>query len=52
MFGEGITDSEAILNLKNSILDLYDELTETDPDILGKLPKMWLRILGKIISKA
>lgn len=50
VFGEGITDAEAILDLKNSILDLYDELTETDPNTLGKLPKMWLRILKKVIS--
>jgi|GEM_PF-1372348 len=51
VFGEGVTDSEAISNLKNSILDLYDELTETDSDTLGKLPKMWLRILDRIITK-
>ncbi len=51
VFGEGTTDSEAILNLKSSILDLFDELTETDPKTLGKLPRMWLRILERIIIK-
>jgi len=50
-FGEGATDTEAILNLKNSMLDLYDELTECDPDRLGQLPKMWLRVLEKLIIR-
>jgi hypothetical protein len=52
VFGEGNSDIEAILDLKNSILDLYDELTEDDFDNLGKLPKMWLRILNRIITEA
>jgi hypothetical protein len=51
VFGEGNTDLEAIMNLKNSILDLYDELTETDLSILGELPKMWLRVLERVITK-
>ncbi|HFE67510.1 MAG TPA: hypothetical protein ENJ93_09640 [Chloroflexi bacterium] len=49
--GIGGTDAEAIQNLKHAILDFYDELTETDPDTLGKLPQMWLRILTKLIHK-
>jgi hypothetical protein len=52
VFGEGSTDNEAILKLKDAILDLYDELTETESDVLGKLPKMWLRILNKLIVTA
>jgi len=52
VFGEGATDAEAIFNLKQAILDLYDELTETDPDLLGDLPQTWLRILCKIVVKA
>jgi hypothetical protein len=51
-FGEGITDTEAILNLKKSILDLYDELIETNLDTLGNMPKMWLRILKKVVTRA
>jgi len=52
VFGEGATDAEAILNLKRAMLDLYDELAKADPDLLGDLPKGWLRILGKIVVKA
>jgi len=51
IFGEGNTGTEALINLKQEILDLYDELTETDPDVLGILPKAWLQILTKIIVK-
>ncbi len=51
VFGEGFTDSEAIHNLKMSILDLYDELTETDIDILADLPQTWLETLKRIITK-
>ena len=46
-----VTDAEAILNLKNAILDLFDELTEAAPETLGKLPQMWSRILDKIITR-
>lgn len=49
-FGEGETESEAIANLKSDILDIYDELTECDPDELGSKPLSWLRILSKIIT--
>ena len=48
-FGEGITETEAILNLKLAILDLYDELKETPVDELGSLPRSWLNVLHKII---
>jgi hypothetical protein len=51
VFGEGFTDSEAIYNLKLAILDLYDELVETEPDILGDLPHSWLETLTRIIIK-
>ncbi len=50
-FGEGETESEAILNLKYAILDMYDELTETPPEKLGDLPKTWLHVLRQIIKK-
>ncbi len=48
-FGEGTTETEAILNLKLSILDLYSELKETPVDELGNLPRSWLNVLQKII---
>lgn len=49
-FGEGVTETEAILNLKLAILDLFDELRETPADELGNLPQSWLNVLQTIIS--
>ncbi|MDX1524183.1 MAG: hypothetical protein R3264_21310, partial [Anaerolineae bacterium] len=51
VFGEGLTDSEAIYNLKLSILDLYDELIETDVAFLDDLPQIWLETLKRMITK-
>jgi len=51
VFGEGNNEPIAIVDLKNAILDLYDELSETAPSTLGDTPKMWLRILTRIINK-
>jgi hypothetical protein len=50
-FGEGVTEAEAIQNLKCAMLDLYEELDETLPEELGGLPKAWLRVLRQIIQK-
>jgi hypothetical protein len=50
-FGEGQSEPEAIQDLKSAILDLYDELMETDSDVLGDTPKMWLRVLERIITR-
>jgi len=51
VFGEGVTESDAILNLKWAILDLYQELIETPVDELGSLPKTWLSVMQKLIQK-
>lgn len=51
LFGEGATESEAIDNLKSEILDLFDELSEMDPQEMGKLPHSWRRILGQLIAR-
>src|SRR3990172_12836939 len=51
VFGEGATEAEALMNLKWSILDLYEELMECSPDELGDLPKAWLSILRKVIKQ-
>lgn len=51
VFGEGATSSTAIAQLKQAILDLYDELTECDQDVLGDLPASWLRILQRFIER-
>jgi hypothetical protein len=49
IFGPGETEPEAVLNLKNEIVDLYDELIALDEKELGRVPRMWLRILKKLI---
>lgn len=51
LFGEARTESEAIKQLKEEILDLFDELTELHPTELGDLPLSWKRILKTIIAK-
>lgn len=40
------TESEAILLLKKEIRDLWTDLNEADEASLGKLPRMWKRILS------
>ncbi len=52
VFGEGVTEAEALMNLKLAILDLYEELIDTSLDELGDLPKAWLSVLQKIIKQA
>ena len=49
VFGEGATETEAIFNLKLSVLDLYSELKDIPGDELGTLPRSWLNVLQKII---
>jgi hypothetical protein len=51
IFGEGVTEAEALMNLKWAILDLHEELMESAPDELGDLPKAWLSILRKIVKQ-
>ncbi len=51
VFGEGVTEAEALTNLKWAILDLYEELISTSLDELGDLPKSWLSVLQKIIRQ-
>lgn len=51
IFGHGATQPEAMLDLKNEIIDLYEDLLKTKKRELGRLPKMWLRILNRIIKK-
>ena len=51
VFGIGSTPAAAMMELKQAILDLYDELTDCDPQTLGDLPLGWLRILQRFISR-
>ena len=49
VFGEGVTEAEAIMSLKSAILDLHDELNETPSGELGTLPRSWWNVLQKLI---
>ena len=51
-FGEGHSEPEALANLKLAILDLYDELAEAKAPTLGREPRAWWRVLGRLISVA
>ena len=48
-FGVGPTEPEAILALKHDIVPLYEDLTSSKPEELGRLPRMWLRVLKRLI---
>jgi len=50
VYGSGNTESEAILGLKEEMIALYIELSATSEKELGRLPKMWRRILKQLIS--
>jgi hypothetical protein len=50
LFAVGGTRSEAILNLKAALIELYADLVETPNNKLGKLPLSWLRILKKVMK--
>jgi hypothetical protein len=49
IFTSSDTDTEAILLLKNEIIDLYKELSECDNP--GPLPQSWLNTLKKLLIK-
>lgn len=52
VFGEGETDYEALEDLKNTILDLFEELSDSDPNELGDTLKSHLNTLRLIINRA
>ncbi len=45
------TEGEAIMAIKNRVIDLFEELSGLDDAVLGKLPRMWKRILSKRITR-
>jgi uncharacterized coiled-coil DUF342 family protein len=50
-FGDGLCESEAIINLKREIRKIFFELEEFSDDKLGKLPLSWKRVLFKVVRK-
>jgi hypothetical protein len=49
--GWGTTPAEALNDLKEQIVLLYQELTTADPEELGKLPTAWARVLQHYVAK-
>lgn len=49
LFFSSSTESEAIIGLKQEIIDLFVELASSKEKELGLLPKMWRRILKTLI---
>lgn len=50
LYASADTDSEAINELKQEVIDLYKELESSDRK-LGSLPRSWLQTLRKLIVK-
>ena len=51
IFGDGSNLSDALIALKQSLLDLYEELINTDQNELGELPRAWMNTLHDLICK-
>ncbi|TKJ29696.1 MAG: hypothetical protein CEE40_07605 [Chloroflexi bacterium B3_Chlor] len=51
-YGSGLTPAEAINDLKEQIILLYEDLETTDPEALGRLPRAWRRILRHYVAKS
>jgi hypothetical protein len=49
--GWGGTPAEALNDLKEQVILLYEELVAAHPDELGKLPTAWLRVLEHYVAK-
>lgn len=49
--GLGLTEADAVNDLKDEIVELYEELSNMSDDSLGKLPKRWKRALDAAIEK-
>jgi len=51
VFGSASTESEAIMKLKQEVIDLYDDLKQTTAEDLGPLPSTWKRVLRGLIRE-
>lgn len=50
LYASADTDSEAINELKQEVIELYEDL-QTSDRVLGPLPKSWLETLIKLMAK-
>jgi len=52
LYAAGKTDSQALMRLKDEIVDTYERLEEIGPDQLGPLPREWLRTFRVLVSRS
>jgi hypothetical protein len=51
VFGAGLSEAEAIIDLKKKIREIFFELEEVSENELGKIPLSWKRVLLKVVKK-
>ena len=51
LYGEGKTEGEALSNLKEELIDLFEHLNEIPDSELGAVPKGWKRTINSLIEK-
>ncbi len=51
LYGEGATDSEALVDLKDELITLFEDLNAIPEKKLGKLPRVWKRIVNRMIKR-
>lgn len=50
VYGAGVNEADAILDLRNEIKTVFSDLNNADDDNLGKLPLDWKRYLNAMIK--
>jgi hypothetical protein len=51
IYGEGVNEIEAVNDLEDELIDLFEYLNNIPIKNLGKIPKKWLKIINFFIEK-
>ncbi len=51
IYGEGVNEIEALLDLKNEIIDLFVDLNSIDDKNLDRLPRNWKKIINSLVEE-
>lgn len=51
IYGEGVNEIEAVNDLEDELIDLFEYLNSIPIKNLGKIPKKWLKIINFFIEK-
>jgi hypothetical protein len=49
--GEGVIEAEALTDLKNELIDLFEYLNTIQDKNLGKSPRRWKKIINSFVEK-